>query len=113
MSNESEKAPREMSDEELQDESKWDFENAEPLPPQAARKARAIVSVAFPGAAFDCISAAARNANMRLSQFIREAAMEKAATVTPTLYLNAVPTETQGFSSVTQKVSEGETVLAS
>ena len=94
MSNESEKAPREMSDEELRDESKWDFDNAEQLPPPA-RKARAIVSVAFPAADFDYVSQAARNADMKLSHFIREAALEKASVATPTVYLNAVRTETK------------------
>ena len=65
MTNESEKAPREMSDEELRDESTWDFENAEQLPPPA-RKARAIVSVAFPGADFDYVSETGRARDTRL-----------------------------------------------
>ena len=85
MTNESEKAPREMTDEELRDESMWDFENAEQLPPPE-RKARAIVSVAFPGADFDCVSEAARNADMKVSHFIREAAIEKATAATPRFY---------------------------
>lgn len=100
MTNENEKAPREMSDEELRDESMWDFENAEQLPPPE-RKARAIVSVAFPGADFDYVSQAARNADMKLSHFIREAAIEKASAATPTVYLGVRPTETEGFSIAT------------
>lgn len=85
MTNESEKPPREMSDEELRDESMWDFENAEQLPPPE-RKARAIVSVAFSAADFDYVSEAARNASMKMSHFIREAAKEKAAAVAQRFY---------------------------
>ncbi len=94
MTNENEKAPREMSDEELRDESMWDFENAKQLPPPE-RKARAIVSVAFPGADFDYVSKAARNADMKVSHFIRAAALEKASAATPTLDFDASPTETK------------------
>ena len=86
MINESEKAPREMSDEELRDESTWDFENAEQLPPPA-RKARAIVSVAFPGADFDYVSEAARNARMKISYFIRAAALAQAERGKPIVHI--------------------------
>ncbi len=103
---------RDMSDEELQDESVWDDENAQQLPPPE-RKARAIVSVAFPGEAFDYISAAARDADMKLSHFIREAAIEKATSVALTVSIDAdaVRTETQGF-SITTDVLEGDAILA-
>lgn len=98
MTTESEKAPREMSDEELRDESKWDFENAEQLPPPA-RKARAIVSVAFPATDFDFVSEAARNASMKLSHFIREAAIEKASAATPSFYFPAKPNEASAYTN--------------
>ena len=101
---------REMSDEELQDESMWDFEDGEHLP-APVRKPRAIVSVAFPGEDIGIVSAAARNADMKLSHFIRAAAMEKAATVAPTVYFQAAPTWTQGFSVATEKVLIGEAIL--
>ena len=89
-----------MSDEELRDESTWDFENAEQLPPPA-RKARAIVSVAFPGADFDYVSEAARNARMKISHFIRTAALEKASTATTRFYFNASPAYTNSPGSAT------------
>ena len=98
MINESEKAPREMSDEELRDESTWDFENAEQLPPPA-RKARAIVSVAFPGADFDYVSEAARNARMKISHFIRAAALEKADAVTPRFYFPETPKDAAAYTN--------------
>ncbi len=98
MTNENEKAPREMSDEELRDESMWDFENAEQLPPPE-RKARAIVSVAFPGADFDYVSQAARNADVRLSHFIREAAIEKASAATPRFYFPETPNVASAYTN--------------
>ncbi len=101
---------REMSDEELQDESMWDFEDGENLP-APVRKPRAIVSVAFPGEDIGIVSAAARNADMKLSHFIRAAALEKAAAVAPTVYFQVVPTRTQGFSFATEKVTSGEAIL--
>lgn len=98
MIDESEKAPRDMSDEELRDESKWDFENAEQLPPPE-RKARAIVSVAFPGTDFDYVSKAARNADMKVSHFIREAAIEKASAATPRLSFAVGPNEAAAYTN--------------
>ncbi len=98
MTNESEKAPRDMSDEELRDESKWDFENTEQLPPPE-RKARAIVSVAFPAADFDYVSEAARNASMKISHFIREAAIEKASAATPSLYFPETPNVASAYTN--------------
>ncbi len=101
---------REMSDEELQDESMWDFEDGEHLP-APVRKPRAIVSVAFPGEDIGIVSAAARNADMKLSHFIREAAMEKAAAVAPTVDFQVVPIWTQGFSIATEELRIGEAIL--
>lgn len=87
---------RDMSDEELQDESTWDFEDVEEQLPTPKRKARAVVSVAFPAVDIGIVSAAARNADMKLSAFIRDAAVEKASALTLTMHFEAKPTETQG-----------------
>ena len=97
MMNESEKAPRDMSDEELQDPAAWDFEGAEELP-TPERKARAVVSVAFPADVFDYVAQAAERAGMKISHFIREAALEKAASATTVFNLDVKPAETEGFS---------------
>ncbi len=107
MTDENDKAPRDLTDEELQDESAWDFESAQQMAP-AERKARAVVSVAFPGEAFDYVSEAAEGAGMKISHFIREAAIEKAAAATvyfgvdatKTAAYNSMPEETQGFVTV-------------
>ena len=77
MTDENDKAMRDMTDKELQDESGWDFESAEQLAPRE-QKARAVVSVAFPGDAFDFVSDADERSGMKISHFIREAAFEKA-----------------------------------
>lgn len=96
MTDENDKAMRDMTDEELQDESGWDFESAEQLAPRE-QKARAVVSVAFPGDAFDFVSDAAERSGMKISHFIREAAFEKAAATT--IYLGAAATETAVYNS--------------
>ena len=99
MTDENDKAARDMTDDELRDESTWDFESAEQLAPPE-RKARAVVSVAFPGDAFDYVSEAAEGAGMKLSHFIREAAIEKAAAAT--VYFGVDATETAAYNSVPQ-----------
>jgi hypothetical protein len=66
------------SDEELQDGDSWDFESAQELPRE--RAARAVVSVAFAAEEFGVVSEAARGAGMKVSRFIRQAALERAAT---------------------------------
>ena len=71
-----------MSDEEVQnleDPRAWDQENAVTVRPK--RKVRAVVSVAIPAEAFDQISESAERAGMKLSEFIRDAAMEKTASL--------------------------------
>ena len=98
MTEQDEKSPRDLSDEELHDPAAWDFDNAEQLP-APERKARAVVSVAFSSDALEFVNAAALDAEMKLSQFIREAAMEKAAAATLTLHLDAPLTETKNFGS--------------
>ncbi len=102
---------RDMSDEELQDESTWDLENVEEQLPTPERKARAVVSVAFPAEDIGIVSAAARNADMKLSAFIRDAAVEKANALTPTTYFEAKPTETQG-SAIRFPAEENVTISA-
>ena len=60
---------------ELQDPTNWDDQSTEVHEPRAQR--RAVVSVAFPSDDFRDVSQAARGSNMKLSEFIREAALEK------------------------------------
>jgi len=68
-----------MNDEELarlKDEDEWDFEAAERQ--RAPRGRRAIVSVGFKPADFALVSEAAERRDRPLSQFIREAAIDRA-----------------------------------
>lgn len=68
-----------MNDEDidrLQDEDEWDFEGAEWQ--QARAGHRAIVAVGFTTADFAVVSAAARELNQSVSQFILEAALGQA-----------------------------------
>src|SRR2546430_1702203 len=68
-----------MNDEDiakLQDEDEWDFEAAETQ--QAPRNRRAIVSVGFRPDDFALVAAAARSKDQPVSQFIREAAVNRA-----------------------------------
>lgn len=62
---------------ELQDPAAWDDESVEVLPPVKAP--RAIVSVAFSRADLGQIAAYAQRHGMKLSEFIRKAALELAA----------------------------------
>ena len=61
---------------ELQNPDNWDFDNAVEVKPR--RKARAIVSVAFPSADFERVCKAAEKVGTKVSQYIRHAAMQKA-----------------------------------
>jgi hypothetical protein len=61
----------------LEDPEEWDSEQAEVRPP--SKSARAVVSVAFPRDDFDRVSDAARSEGMKTSEFIREAALARAA----------------------------------
>ena len=68
-----------MNDEEiaqLQDEDEWDFESAERQ--RAPRGRRAIVSVGFKPADFALVTMAAEKRDQPISQFIREAAVDRA-----------------------------------
>ncbi len=63
---------------ELQDSESWDFEHPEAKTP--VRKSRVVVSVAFRGDDFDLVAESAEHFNMKTSEFIRNAALEKATT---------------------------------
>jgi len=60
----------------LANEKTWDFNSAERRGPVAGR--RAIVSVGIPSDELGLISTAARQSQMKVSEFIRGAAIEKA-----------------------------------
>ena len=66
-------------DSELEDPQNWDWDNATKGRP--TRTARAIVSVGFPGVDFDRVSLAAEHDGKKTSQFIREAAVERASSI--------------------------------
>ena len=65
-----------QDDTELQDPGTWDFESGERRPGTA--RGRAVVSVAFPREDFERVAKCAEQTGKRLSEFIREAAVEKA-----------------------------------
>ena len=61
---------------ELQDPDNWDWDSAEVMPP--VPNAGAAVLVTFAGEDFDRVAREAKAAGMKLTGFIREAALEKA-----------------------------------
>ena len=68
-----------MNDDEiaqLQNEDEWDFEHAERA--RAPRSRRAIVSVGFRPTEFAVVAAAAERRDQPVSQFIRQAALDRA-----------------------------------
>jgi hypothetical protein len=67
---------RRMSEEELQDPETWDFDAAERHSGRGA--ARAVVSVAFQRSDFEKVATCAEQSGKKTSEFIREAALEKA-----------------------------------
>lgn len=60
----------------LQSADSWDFDRAGKS--GAPKSARAIVSVAFPREDFDRVAECAEGLRMRISEFIREAAVDRA-----------------------------------
>lgn len=66
---------RTMSDKELQDPASWDFEHAEERTPD--KPTRAVVSVSFGRDDYDKVTAAARSAGKKTSEFIREVVMAR------------------------------------
>lgn len=61
---------------ELQDPDAWDYEHAEPYP--AAHLPRAVVTVTFQGEDFIRVTKQAEQRGMTLTDFIREAVLDKA-----------------------------------
>ena len=59
----------------LRDESSWDYEKAETKP--ATRSNRVVVSVAFTRQDFEKVADHAGSVNMKTSEFIRTAALDK------------------------------------
>lgn len=69
-----------MSKEEMfESPENWDFESAEARPP--VRGKRTVVSVGMSGEEFQLISRCAHLVHMKVSEFIREAAVDKCRTV--------------------------------
>jgi hypothetical protein len=66
---------------ELEDESSWDDEGITVHPP--VKNPRSIVSVAFSTADFTRVAQHARQKGMKLSEFIRTAALERVETDAP------------------------------
>ena len=62
---------------ELEAAENWDFENPEPGVPVKNR--RTVVSVSFPSEAFRVVSTYAQSVRMKTSEFIREAAIDRAS----------------------------------
>ncbi len=62
---------------ELQDPSSWDWEHAEVVPP--AENPGAVVAVRFAADDFARIAQRAREANVSLTTFVRDAVLEKVA----------------------------------
>jgi len=70
-----------MNDEDinsLQNDAEWDFEAAERKRAPRGRGNRAIVAVGFQSEEFALVTAAARDRDQPVSQFIRQAALDKA-----------------------------------
>jgi hypothetical protein len=59
----------------LTDPNEWDFQEAQTKPPVKGR--RAVVSVAFPAEDFQTVSKYAESFGMKISEFIRSAAVER------------------------------------
>ena len=68
--------PVDKEEEELMDPESWDDESLEVRQP--AKKPRAVVSVAFPSADFELVSAKAREQGATVSGYIRKAALDQA-----------------------------------
>jgi hypothetical protein len=79
---------------ELQSPESWDWERAETRP--ARKKPRAVVSVAFNRQDFETVAAFAERAGMKLSEFIRSAAMGCAEGKTVVVFLTSGSPEAGG-----------------
>jgi hypothetical protein len=78
----------------LQSPESWDWERAESRP--ARKKPRAVVSVAFNRDDFETVAAFAERAGMKLSEFIRSAAMGCAEGKTLVVFLTSGSPEAGG-----------------
>ena len=78
-------------DRDLQDPESWDYEHAEARAP--VKSARVVVSVAFRRDDFEIVSKYAERLRKKTSEFIREAAIEKATSQNSITYV-------QGFGSL-------------
>ena len=67
----------EREETELGDSRNWDLDN--PIKSEAVKNRRTVVSVSFPSSAFQVVAAAAGEAGLSTSRFIREAAVAKAS----------------------------------
>ena len=63
--------------EDLERPENWDYKHAERRP--GVRKTRTVLSVAFPRDDFELISQYAQGLGMKVSEFVRKAALEKAS----------------------------------
>ena len=100
-------------EDELENEDQWDYEAAEKRP--AVTKPRAVVSVAFARDDFERVSESAEFHEMRLSEFIRVAALEKAArsvTALVTSSTSATPRFETRLSTPNQRFGVDERVLS-
>jgi hypothetical protein len=92
-------------DDELEGAEMWDFESAKGKKPIAGR--RTVVSVAFHADEFAVVSRAAQNSQMRLSEFIRFAALEKASELQRVFFVSQ--TISLSSSAVVRRSGEHET----
>ena len=74
--------------EEIENPASWDFDRAEMH--GLSKGNRVVVSVAFPRTGYELVTTCADRLGMRVSEFIREAALEKAARQTGTAILASV-----------------------
>jgi hypothetical protein len=91
-----------MSDkerEELQNPESWDWERAESRP--GRKKPRAVVSVAFNRDDFETVAAFAERAGMKLSEFIRSAAIGCAEGKTLVVFLTSGSADAGGGGAIT------------
>ena len=77
------------AEEELQDPGKWDLDNAEEQQPEPARPSRAVVSVAFSREDFDRVALFAENNGLKISEMIRNAALDEVNGRMRTIYIDA------------------------
>ena len=85
--------------EELQNPGSWDWERAQARP--GRKKPRAVVSVAFNREDFETVAAFAERAGIKLSQFIRSAAIGCAEGKMPLVFLTQGSPDAGGGGAIT------------